>query len=207
MLIHAGIVLNLSVLGALFRPVKQNTSIIKEKDTNDHLDLEASVTHSWWSKHSQILCNTLFMSITVQAAIVWFAIIIFYVHIAAYLQYSGFTKDQAAVTMSVMGISNCVGRPIWGGLNQYHRFTAIMIYFICFLLTSVSVIVLPLVHSFTWIVLCATVFGLFSGSSSVLIPAIIVEALGLEHFSLAFGYHYTIISLVSVTGGPVAGKL
>lgn len=75
----------------------------------------------------------------------------------------------------------------------------------CFLLTSISVLLLPLIQSFTWIIICASLFALFSGASVVLVLPIIIDALGRDLFSLAFGYHNTFVSFGAIAGGPAAG--
>lgn len=113
MLVHAGIILNVMVLGALFRPITlgfDGNGVTQIKD----VELDNSAPNPSCSKHIQILTNKILLIVTFQGVIVWFGIVIVYVHLVAFIEYSGFTKNQAVFTMSVLGVTISVGRTIWG---------------------------------------------------------------------------------------------
>lgn len=198
LLIVSAINLHLVVLGALYRPIKAVTDHPLSKEPQYSLKQ---------SLHLHIFKNVHYTLYNLQAMVGWFAVSVVYVHLATYIQYVGYSHKEATFAVSVMGITNCVGRLIWGLISQHNKVTHMAIYFICYMITGVCLVITPLYNSYSWLVMQSGMFGLFSGVYGVAMPQLIVETLGIKLFSVGLGYQYTLTGLAVTAGPPVAGNV
>jgi len=117
----------------------------------------------------------------------------------------GVDKSHAAYIISATGISSTVGRIISGWLCDrawLHplTFTALSITFVLpplFLFTICS--------TFTWFIICASLFGLLTGCWVAAMSPIFIRILGPDLLNSAFGVLTAIRGTACLVGPPMAG--
>ena len=195
LLIVGGITLNLTVVGALYRPLPQTA---RDKDQTEHSTSPGL--------HLAIFFNLAYIMLIINATINWMAITIVVIHLGEYVKFLHYSSKQAALVISAMGLANCVGRLLWGFLNQVPAVTPLRLYFVCYLLQGIATILLPMVDAYLWVLCYGVLFGLLQGSISVAMPQILAQAIGMKLMGVGYGYKITITSVACMAGGPIAGK-
>ena len=198
LLLMGGISLHLTLFGAFYKPVPKG----KPPDTSLD-DIPPKQPSNTLNLH--IFKNTYFSIVTVQATLIWFGMTVLFVHLPAYIKYLGYSSKEAAFAMSVMGIVSCVGRFLWGALNQAPFVTPLGIYFSAFLILGIFTLILPSFKMYTLVLIYTGSCGLFYGTYATMMPQIIMEALGIEFVGIGLGYQFTITAIPCVIGGPIAG--
>lgn len=120
------------------------------------------------------------------------------------------TEEQAATVLSVIGISNTIGRLLtgwiadrpWGG-------RPLVLCTGSLLLSSICVFSFPLLagYSYTLFIGTAAVFGLFVAAYISLTSILLVDLLGIERLTNAFGLVTMFRGASAILGPPVAGAV
>lgn len=146
-----------------------------------------------------------------------------YVYIAGYAEesiYVGERKasaNEAALLLSAIGISNVVGRLIFGLISDKFagkricgssvKITALLINNCCLLITALATIAIPFCPSYWTLMLDCILFGFFISSYMSLTSIILVDLLGLDLLSTTFGLVIFFRGISSIIGPPLAGLL
>ena len=117
------------------------------------------------------------------------------------------SPDQASLLVSVIGISNTVGRIGCGYISDFKWVDSLVVTNISFLLTGVCVIIFPLLHTFTEFVLLSLVFGICIAALVTLTSIVLVDVLGLEKLTSAFGLLIMFRGVATIMGPPLAGAV
>ncbi|CAD5122320.1 DgyrCDS10761 [Dimorphilus gyrociliatus] len=119
----------------------------------------------------------------------------------------GITKSDASLLISVIGISNVVSRITSGWLSDQIWVDCLTINVIALIIGGVATMLIPISHSFWSLSICSALFGMgiavFVSSRSV----IMVELLGLDKLTSAFGFVTMFQGISSFFGAPIAGSL
>lgn len=153
-----------------------------------------------------------------------------YVYIAAQAEVLNMNKEQASYLLSIIGIANTVGRIILGYISDKPWVNRLLVYNICltscgigeFYSTPSSFVSINLQICFSIFisasalsVLCydfytmgtySTVFGFTIGAYVGLTSVILVDLLGLERLTNAFGILLLFQGIASLVGPPLAGE-
>ena len=115
------------------------------------------------------------------------------------------SPDQASLLVSVIGISNTVGRIGCGYISDFACVDSLAVTNISFFLTGVCIIVFPLLSSFTEFIILSLVFGLCIAALVTLTSIVLVDVLGLEKLTSAFGLLIMFRGAATIMGPPLAG--
>ncbi|KAH9509415.1 hypothetical protein Btru_045844 [Bulinus truncatus] len=120
----------------------------------------------------------------------------------------GIDAERAAYLLSVIGIANTLGRIIFGFLSDRPWVNRLMLYntalTICGLATALS----PVVGgNYALLVVYAAIFGIFIGVYVSLTSVVLVDLLGLEYLTNAFGLLLLFQGAATFVGPPIAGWL
>ena len=115
------------------------------------------------------------------------------------------TADQAALLLSVIGISNTVGRILCGALADFVWVDSLFIINFSFLLSAVCLFIFPFLTTFTEFLILSLIFGLCVASLVTLTSIVLVDVLGLEKLTSAFGLLTMFRGLATMMGPPLAG--
>ena len=115
------------------------------------------------------------------------------------------SPDQASLLVSVIGISNTVGRIGCGYISDFACVDSLAVTNISFFLTGVCIILFPLLGSFTEFIILSLIFGLCIAALVTLTSIVLVDVLGLEKLTSAFGLLIMFRGVATIMGPPLAG--
>ena len=115
------------------------------------------------------------------------------------------SPDQASLLVSVIGVSNTVGRIGCGYISDFAWVDSLAVTNISFFFTGVCIILFPLLSSFTEFIILSLVFGLCIAALVTLTSIVLVDVLGLEKLTSAFGLLIMFRGVATIMGPPLAG--
>jgi len=119
----------------------------------------------------------------------------------------GMAGEQAAFLLSVIGIANTVARLILGWLSDRTWVNRLYLYNSCLVVCGISMGLSVFCTTYnTQAVYCA-IFGITSGAYVGLTSVVLVDLLGLDKLTNAFGLLLMFQGIASVMGPPVIGAL
>ncbi|CAH1369583.1 unnamed protein product [Tenebrio molitor] len=130
-----------------------------------------------------------------------------YVYIVPKAKSMGLTSDEASMLLSVIGIANTFGRIVLGYFSDKPWVNRLMVYNWCLTLCGIATTFSAFCPTFYTLVLYASVFGFTIGAYVGLTSVILVDLLGLEKLTNAFGLLLLFQGIASLIGPPMAGAL
>ena len=129
--------------------------------------------------NAEVFTNTGYLVLHLNSILVMFSTVVVYVHFGAYAISVGYDDTTAATLFSTMGISNFIGRFIYGGLGHVPGLSAMGLYVGGFFICAVVIMLIPCAKSFISLMSCAVAFGLSSACNGSKMPQVVcVPVLG-----------------------------
>ncbi|KAL3847025.1 hypothetical protein ACJMK2_017961 [Sinanodonta woodiana] len=128
-----------------------------------------------------------------------------YVYLPVYAESVGIDIDLAAWTISAAGIANTIGRVMFGFLSDLPCVNRLYLYSAAVVICGVASTLIPLLDSFPLLVTYACIFGAFSGVTITLTSVVLVDLVGIDLLSEAFGISNMVAGVTSLAGPPLAG--
>lgn len=154
-----------------------------------------------------ILKDPIFIIFTVSNFLTSIGFNIPYVYLVSQATVLGIDRERGSYLLGVIGIANTVGRIILGYLSDKPWVNRLLVYnlslTICGLATAFSVLCLDFYSLATY----SAVFGFTIGAYVGLTSVILVDLLGLEKLTNAFGLLLLFQGIASFLGPPLAGWL
>lgn len=154
-----------------------------------------------------LLKDPIFIIFTVSNFLTSIGFNIPYVYLAAQAKVLNIDREHASYLLGVIGIANTIGRIILGYLSDKPWVNRLLVYnlslTICGLATAFSVMCLDFYSLATY----SAVFGFTIGAYVGLTSVILVDLLGLEKLTNAFGLLLLFQGIASFLGPPLAGWL
>lgn len=114
---------------------------------------------------------------------------------------------SAAFLLSIIGVTNTLGRILSGVISDLPQVNSLFMNNLCILLSGVCVLAVPLCgSSYYAYVAVAVFFGLFVSAYISLTSIILVDLLGLENLTNAFGLLILFRGAAGIIGAPLAGN-
>jgi len=114
---------------------------------------------------------------------------------------------DVALLLSIMGAANAFGRLVAGALGGKPWVDALIINNVALVLAGCSTVALPWCDTHYLLVTFAAVFGLCVAAFSSLRSQIVVELMGLDKLTTAFGQLIVLHGIAVIIGTPIAGML
>ncbi|XP_012286973.1 monocarboxylate transporter 12 [Orussus abietinus] len=130
-----------------------------------------------------------------------------YVYLVAQAKEQGMSKEDASYLLSVIGIANTIGRVALGYVSDKPWINRLLVYNICLTVCGLSTAFSVFCRSFTAFAFYSTVYGFTAGAYVGLTSVILVDLLGLDHLTNAFGLLLLFQGVASLLGPPIAGWL
>ncbi|KAL9978474.1 hypothetical protein ACROYT_G015994 [Oculina patagonica] len=148
-----------------------------------------------------------------KAYIVWIAVVglvlfgfyIPYVHLVRHGQDLGIQKQDSAVLVGYMAMSQTVGKIVFGRIADHPRVNRVYLYQMCLLVCSVLTTLLPLFTTYKALLSYCIVFGFHEGCFVVLIAVLTGDIAGRKMMATAYGVMYFFTGIPMMLGPPVAG--
>jgi MFS transporter, MCT family, solute carrier family 16 (monocarboxylic acid transporters), member 14 len=130
-----------------------------------------------------------------------------YVYLAAQAQTLGITPESASLLISTIGGANTIGRIMLGYISDKPWINRLHVYNICLTICGIATALSAFCVGFWGLAIYATVFGFTIGAYVGLTSVILVDLLGLENLTNAFGLLLLFQGIASFVGPPIGGWL
>ncbi|XP_053678361.1 monocarboxylate transporter 12-B [Anopheles nili] len=154
-----------------------------------------------------ILKDPIFIIFTVSNFLTSVGFNVPYVYLAAQAQVLGIGSQDASYLLGVIGIANTVGRIVLGYLSDKPWVNRLYVYNFSLALCGISTALSVLCLDFYWLAVYSAVYGFTIGAYVGLTSVILVDLLGLEKLTNAFGLLLLFQGIASFVGPPIAGWL
>merc|ERR1719189_938122 len=122
-------------------------------------------------------------------------------------QYEGVSVEDAAFLVSVIGISNTLGRVLSGWVSDFTWVNSLVVTNTAIILSAMTVFLFPYCTSYASLTLMALLFGFFVAAYISLTSIILVDILGLDNLTSAFGLLTLFRGFSSMIGPPINGEM
>ncbi|KAG8331362.1 transmembrane transport, variant 2 [Homalodisca vitripennis] len=130
-----------------------------------------------------------------------------YTFIVAMAEVQGLSKPDQSFLLAVIGVANTVGRIVLGYLSDKTWVNRLYVYNVCLTICGISTILSALCYDFLTFCIYAATFGFMIGAYVGLTSVILVDLLGLNKLTNAFGLLLLFQGIASFLGPPIAGQI
>ncbi|CAF2621749.1 unnamed protein product [Rotaria sp. Silwood2] len=117
-------------------------------------------------------------------------------------------KDQRTYIIMSIGLSNILGRVIIGYLGDRKSINRLLLFILTLIISGVATMIAPLCGSSVISHIgYASFFGFFSGGYVTLTAIVLVDIVGIEKLSDAFGVLLLFIGIATAIGTPIVGGM
>ncbi|XP_042208468.1 monocarboxylate transporter 14-like isoform X2 [Homarus americanus] len=117
----------------------------------------------------------------------------------------GLTEGSIATLVSTIGITNTIGRILCGWVSDHPKVDALWVNNFSLILGGGATVLLPLITDESLLLVYSVAFGLSVAAFASLRSILLVELLGLERLTNAFGLLLLFQGIAGIFGSPVAG--
>ena len=131
-----------------------------------------------------------------------------YMYIADYATDSDFDVSYLgeSLLISVIGVVSTVGQIVMGYIGDRPSVNRVHFYIAMTSLAGISTVVLPqLPRTFAWLSTYCGIFGFFVSANFTLLTIILVELLGMDQLTNAYGFSSLAEGIACLIGPPIAG--
>ena len=118
----------------------------------------------------------------------------------------GISSQRSSFLVSVIGITSTVGQVVIGYLGDRPRMNTLLLYNALTSVAGVATMVVPLLTSYTALAAYCSVFGFFISANYALTTIILVNLLGMDKLTNAYGIVMLAEGVANVVGPPLAGR-
>ncbi|OWF37862.1 monocarboxylate transporter 12-like [Mizuhopecten yessoensis] len=153
-----------------------------------------------------VLRNPLFIVFLLSNFMLYFWYDVPYVFIVDRAKEFGISEDKSSLIISSLGIANTFGQILYGivGDRDIHLE---LLYGISLAVAGTSVALVPLFIDQTVLCILAACYGIFVSANYVLSSVMLVQYLGMDKLTNAYGLTMLLQGIANLVGPPVAGKL
>lgn len=154
-----------------------------------------------------LLKDPVFMLIGVSNVFGMAGLYVPFVYLVDAAKMSGIEENSASFLLSIIGITNTFGRVICGYVADFPQVDSLLLNNVCLLVSTVAVSLTPLCNSYGAYVTMSIFFGLAISGYISLTSIILVDLLGLDKLTNAFGLLILFRGFAAIIGSPLAGAV
>lgn len=154
-----------------------------------------------------LLKDPVFMLIAVSNLFGMAGLYVPFVYLVDCAKFDGIESGKASFLLSIIGITNTVGRIACGYFADFPQVNALFVNNCCLIISTISVAVTPFCHSYGAYMTTAIFFGIAVSGYISLTSIILVDLLGLDKLTNAFGLLILFRGAATIVGSPMAGAL
>jgi len=128
-----------------------------------------------------------------------------YMFLPAMSEERGLTSTQASILISIIGAFNTAGRVISGAVTDHPKVDALLVTSFALFFGAMAPLLMDLCSTYVAYILVSILFGLSLSAWPAVTSSMLVDLLGLEKLTSAFGVLTCIRGLAAFLGPPVAG--
>lgn len=148
--------------------------------------------------------NKAYIVWTVVVGLVLFGFYIPYVHLVRHGQDLGIRKQDSAVLVGYMAMSQTLGKIVFGRIADHPSVNRVYLYQLCLLVCSVLTTLLPIFTTYRSLLAYCLVFGFHDGCFVVLIAVLTGDIVGRKMMGTAYGVMFFFTGIPMMLGPPVA---
>ncbi|XP_063381742.1 monocarboxylate transporter 12 [Cydia fagiglandana] len=130
-----------------------------------------------------------------------------FVYIVDAAMMNGVESSQASFLLSIIGITNTIGRIACGWVADFPWMDSLLLNNVCLVIATISVAATPFCASYGSYVAVAIFFGIAISGYISLTSIILVDLLGLDKLTNAFGLLILFRGAAAIVGSPLAGAV
>lgn len=194
---------NLFVCGALMKP-SELEKIHKKLVTDEKRTIRGILLKTL---HFEVFKNPSFCFILVGTVFIGLPYSLILLHLPNYSIIHGYSNDQAAFLLALIGLGSTINRVIVGLVSGDGGIDVLLLYFGSVSIAGIFTITFPFYSAYyTGQCLYAVVFGLYSGAFCAVMTPLCFEMVGLEYLSTAIGFYFFALGVGGIAGPPIAGN-
>ncbi|KAG0716397.1 Monocarboxylate transporter 14 [Chionoecetes opilio] len=133
------------------------------------------------------------------------ALFVPFMFLPGYAELQGIGKNSIATLLSTIGITNTIGRILCGWVSDHPKVDALYVNNFSLMLGGGATMLLPLVSDESLLLAYSVAFGFAVAAFASLRSILLVELLGLEKLTNAFGLLLLFQGIAGIFGSPLAG--
>lgn len=154
-----------------------------------------------------LLTSPLMLLLCISNVFGFLALYVPYIYLPKMMVLEGIAVNKASLVISVIGIANTVGRILVGWLVDHPKLSSLVVTNCSLICSGMCLIGFPFCHSLAAFVVLATLLGLCLSAYISLTSVVVVDLLGLDMLTSAFGLIVAFRGISSILGPPMAGML
>uniref|UniRef100_T1JX20 Major facilitator superfamily (MFS) profile domain-containing protein n=1 Tax=Tetranychus urticae TaxID=32264 RepID=T1JX20_TETUR len=115
------------------------------------------------------------------------------------------SDSEASNLLAIMGIASTIGRLIFGFISDLQVINRLLLFNCCISLCGLTTILSSFVQTYTYMALYCAIFGITCGAYVSLTSVILVDLLGIEKLTNAFGLVLLFQGVACLIGPPIVG--
>ena len=160
----------------------KNNNKEEEESTNEFLDLMKSMLNP------AVLQDPKFMLIGVSNFFGFLGFYVPFVYLPSMAgQLEGISSDEAAFLLSIIGISNTLGRVLTGWISDLECVDSVFVVNVSLILSSATLFTMPFMTDMVSFGVLSSLFGLFIAAYIALTSIVLVDFCGIDNLTSAFG--------------------
>ncbi|XP_077998572.1 monocarboxylate transporter 12-like [Glandiceps talaboti] len=117
----------------------------------------------------------------------------------------GISDTHSSLIPAVMGLTQVIGRPLWGAVSHIRRLRANIPYGIAMAISGVATIISTYTRSFIGQIIFTVLFGIGLGGFTVHIPVVVASFLGNENVGFGTSILFQTQGVTMLLASPLAG--
>jgi len=180
------------------------------RNSNGHTDVKEVEVAPKTSCLASIIDMSLFKSMTfnvicLSGFITFLGFFVPFMFLAARAVDGGADKESASFLLSIIGVTNTIGRVACGALSDHPKVNVLLVNNLALTVGGLVTMLTPMFPSYNMLMVYAAIFGLAIACFASLRSIIVIEFLGLENLTNAFGLTLLFTGISATLGGPLAG--
>ena len=114
--------------------------------------------------------------------------------------------DAAVFLLSIIAIARTIGQVVMGYLGDQSKLNTVLLYAVVIAGAGLGTLLLPLCQTYNMLCVYSSVFGFSMSVTYCLQMLILVQLVGLQRVTSAFGFLQLIQGIATLLGTPVAGQ-
>ncbi|XP_072905102.1 monocarboxylate transporter 13-like [Hemitrygon akajei] len=209
LLILSAIMLNFCVCAALLRPIRLQED---HADSPSEHSENGAGSAGFWDKVTSAFDLTLilhrgFVVYTLAVTLITVGFFVPYFHLVAHGKNLGLTDYEAAFLLSIIAITSTAARLFSGWVADLNLLRSIHWFLLCSVLTGLSVLLLPVGHSYPTLMGLCIFYGFCDGILSPLMFSTLPDIVGIGRTLNATGLFLMFLSIGGLLGPPLSGLL
>ena len=155
---------------------------------------------------TSILRSVIFVYFSLSSMLLYLWYDVPYVYTPDKAKGMGINDDNASYLVSIIGIVSTVGQIVIGYLGDRPHVNTLHLYNFLTSTAGIATVIVPLIPTYMGLCLYSGTFGFFISGNYALTTIILVELLGMEKLTNAYGLMMLAEGISNLIGPPIAGK-